>query len=86
MKSPLIIFTLKFSIILYFAACTGIGEGTAYKSATPQVTKGVWKVTLLNAAGKELAGELAGYTLTFVPSGKIIAYKNTRLMPWGASR
>ena len=79
-KSPLIIFTLKCSIILYFAACTGIGEGTTYKSATPQVTKGVWKVTLLNTAGKELAGELAGYTLTFVPSGKIIAVRNGELI------
>ena len=76
MKSPLIIFALKCSVILYFAACTGINEYTTAVSATPQVTKGVWKVNLFKEAGKDLSGDLAGYRLTFIPSGKIMAVKN----------
>jgi hypothetical protein len=79
-KSPLIIFALKFSIILYFAACTSLGEGTKAKSATPHVTKGVWKVNFFKEDGKDMSTELAGYTLTFVPSGKIIAVRNGELI------
>jgi hypothetical protein len=79
-KSPLIIFALKCSIILYFAACTGFGEDTRATSATPHVTKGIWKVNFFKEAGKDMSGELAGYTLTFIPSGKIIAVKNGELV------
>ncbi len=80
MKSPFIIFTLKCSVILYFAACTGINEYTTAVSATPHVTKGVWKVNLLKEAGKDMSTDLAGCTLTFIPSGKIIAVKNGELI------
>ena len=76
MKSPLIIFALKCSVILYFAACTGINEYTTAVSATPHVTKGVWKINLFKDAGKDLSNDLAAYTLNFIPSGKIIAVRN----------
>jgi hypothetical protein len=75
-KSPLIIFALKCSVILYFAACTGINEYTSSVSATPQITKGAWKVNLFTEEQNDQTSSLADYTLTFEPTGKIIAIKN----------
>ena len=80
MKSPFLIFALKCSVILYFAACTGINEYTTAVSATPNVTKGQWKVNLFEDANKNLSKDLTGYTLTFIPSGKIIAVKNGQVI------
>jgi hypothetical protein len=79
-KSPLLIFTIKCSIILYFAACTGIGKGGSAVSATASVTKGAWKINLLKEDNKDISKELAGYTLNFMPSGKIIAVKNGEMI------
>ena len=76
MKSPLIIFALKCSVILYFAACTGINEYASSVSATPQITKGAWKVDLFTEAENDQTTNLKGYTLTFEPTGKITATKN----------
>jgi len=75
-KSPLLLFALKCSIILYFAACSGIADYSKTVSATPQVTKGSWKVKLFIDANKDQTTGLAGYALTFDPDGKIIASKN----------
>ena len=80
MKSPLIIFTFKCSVIIYFAACTGLNEFTTAVSASPKVTKGVWKVNLFKDAGKDLSNDLTGYTLTFIPSGKIMAVRNGEII------
>lgn len=80
MKKPFLLFALKCTVILYFAACTGIGDNTSRISATPHVTKGMWKVNLLKEAGKDMSNDLTGYTLTFIPSGKIIAVKNGELI------
>ena len=80
MKSPFLIFALKCSVILYFAACTGINEYTTAVSATPQVTKGAWKVNFFKDANQDLSNDLAGYTLTFIPSGKIIAVKDGQVI------
>ena len=76
MKSPFIIFALKCSVIMYFAACTGINEYTTAVSATPQVTKGQWKVNFFKDANMDLSNDLTGYTLTFIPSGKLMAVKD----------
>ncbi|MEP7256233.1 MAG: hypothetical protein ABI666_10700 [Ferruginibacter sp.] len=76
MKSPLLLFALKCSVILYFAACSGIGDYTTAVSATPLVTKGAWKVNLVIEADKNQANELTGYSLTFDPAGKIKATKD----------
>lgn len=76
MKSPLLLFALKCSVILYFAACSGIGDYSTAVSATPLVTKGAWKVTLVIESDKGQANELDGYSLTFDPAGKIKAKKD----------
>ena len=80
MKSPFLIFALKCSVILYFAACTGINEYTTAVSATPNVTKGQWKVNSFKEASQDLSNDLTGYTLTFIPSGKIIVIKNGQVI------
>jgi len=76
MKKPFLLFALKATVILYFAACTGIDNYTTGKSATPIVTKGVWKINSFIGSDKNLANDLAGYTFTFNPSGIIKASKN----------
>jgi hypothetical protein len=80
MKSPLLLFSIKCSVILYFAACTGINEYSTAVSATPHVTKGSWKVNLFTDAKNDQTTAFAGYTLTFEPSGKIIASKNGKII------
>jgi hypothetical protein len=75
-KSPILLFTLKCSVILYFAACSGIGDYASGVSATPVVTKGIWKVNLYSNADKDNTNEFAGYTFTFNPGGEVKANKN----------
>jgi len=76
MKNSLLLFTIKCSVILYFAACTGINDYTKDVSATPHVTRGAWKVNLFTDAENDKTSVFEGYTLTFEPSGKITASKN----------
>lgn len=76
MKKPALIFALKCSVIIYFAACTGINQYANTVSATPQITKGTWKVNLFTEAQNDQTANLAGYALTFEPTGKITAIKN----------
>lgn len=80
MKSPLLLFGIKCSIILYFAACTGINEYTTAVSATPHVTKGSWKINLFTESKNDQTTAFEGYTLTFEPTGKIIANKNGEII------
>jgi len=76
MKNSILLFGIKCSVILYFAACTGIDQYTTAVSATPHVTKGAWKVNLFTEAQNDRTTAFAGYELTFEPTGKIIASKN----------
>ncbi|MBL7702229.1 MAG: hypothetical protein JNM14_08260 [Ferruginibacter sp.] len=76
MKKPILLFAVKCSVILYFAACTGIDKMTAAVSATPRVTKGAWKINLYTESQQDETARFDGCMLTFEPSGKIIAYKN----------
>ncbi|MBK6633124.1 MAG: hypothetical protein IPG38_01335 [Chitinophagaceae bacterium] len=76
MKSPLLIFALKCSAILYFTTCTGINEFATAVSATPNVTKGVWKVSLCKDANTDLSTELSEYSLLFKPDGTIVVKGN----------
>lgn len=76
MKKPLLIFALKCSVILYFAACTGINDYTIAVAATPHVTKGAWKINHFTDANLDETSEFSGYVLNFDPSGKITARKN----------
>jgi hypothetical protein len=76
MKKPFLLFALKAAVILYFAACTSIDHYTTGKSATPIVTKGVWKVNFFKDAYNGRTSDLAGYTFTFNSSGVVKASKN----------
>jgi len=76
MKKPILLFAIKCSVILYFAACTGIDKMTTAVSATPRVTKGAWKINLYTESQHDETASFDGCMLTFEPSGKIIAYKN----------
>ena len=76
MKKPLLLFAIKCSVILYFAACTRIDKITTAVSATPHVTKGAWKINLFTKSKNNETSTFDGFMLTFEPSGKIIALKN----------
>ena len=76
MKKPFFLFALKSAVILYFAACTSIDHYTTGRTATPIVTKGIWKANLSGNANNKPSNDLAGYTFTFNPSGIIKASKN----------
>lgn len=80
MKKSSLLFTLKCSVILYFAACTGINSYTNSVAATPHVIKGTWKVNLFTTAGTDETRQLNGYDLIFSPSGKITAQKNDEII------
>ena len=76
MKKPILLFAIKCSVILYFAACTGIDKITTAISATPRVTKGAWKINLYTESKNDETARFDGCMLTFESTGKIIAYKN----------
>jgi hypothetical protein len=61
---------------LYFAACTQIQEYTKAVSATPLVTNGIWRVSLLKDANNDHTTAFNTCTLKFESSGEIIAFKN----------
>ena len=60
---------------MYFAACTGINKYATAFSATPHITNGAWKVKLFIESQNDKTTALKDYTLTFEPTGKIIAVK-----------
>ena len=76
MKKPILLFAVKCSVILYFAACTGIDKITTAISATPHVIKGAWKINLYTESKNDETAAFDGCMLTFESSGKIVAYKN----------
>jgi hypothetical protein len=76
MKKTTLLVAIKCSVILYFAACTGIDKITTAVSATPRVTKGAWKINLYTESKNDKTATFDGCMLTFEPTGKIIAYKN----------
>ena len=76
MKKPFVLFALKFSVILYFAACTSIDHYTTGRSATPIVTKGVWKVNYFSDDNSDHTKDLSGYTFIFHSSGTVNVVKN----------
>ena len=76
MKKPFLLFSIKAAVILYFAACTSIDHYTVSRSASPVVTKGIWKVNFFMDANNDRTNDFAGYTFTFNESGIINASKN----------
>ena len=78
MNKTTFLVALKCSVILYFAAYTGINKITTAISATPRVTKEAWKINLYTEAKNDETARFDGCMLTFDASGKITAYKNGR--------
>lgn len=76
MKKPLLIFALKCSVILYFAACTGINDYRNTVSATSKVTKGTWKINLFTQGQQNETNQFSNCIISFDPSGKITINKN----------
>jgi hypothetical protein len=76
MRKPILLFSLKCTVIIYFAACSGTNSFTAAKSITPQVTKGNWKVNCYSNTQTDNTCIFEGYTFTFMPTGKVIAVKS----------
>lgn len=73
MTKQFLLFAVKCSVILYIIACTDIGNQTISRSATPVVTKGIWKINLYQNTKNN---DLAGYIFTFYNRGEIKASKN----------
>ena len=77
MKKPFLLFALKCSVIIYFAACTSIDKLGASKTITQQlVTKSAWKVNCFGNTTSDNTCIFEGYTFNFNASGKVTASKN----------
>lgn len=76
MTKPFLVFLLKCSAILYFEACSSIDQLTIAKSASPVITKGVWKVATFTFSSNDKSTEFSGYNIVFSPYGEISAVKN----------
>lgn len=77
MKKPLLLFSLKCAVIVYFAACSGIDSFTTAKSASAQITKGGWKVNCYSNTQTDNTCIFEGYTFNFLPTGKVTAVKGS---------
>lgn len=73
MNNSSMLFAIKCSAILYFAAFTSIDHFTISRSVTPVITKGTWKVNFYMDANKDHTNDFAGYSFTFYTSGEIKA-------------
>ena len=77
MKKPTLLFALKCSVIIYFAACTSIDKLAVSKSVSQQLTtKGNWKVNCFGNATNDNTCIFEGYSFNFDASGKVMASKN----------
>lgn len=76
MKKPFLLFALKCSIIFYFAACTGLEDYTADKSATPIVTGGTWVINEYLDPNNNSHNDFEGYSFTFNAGGNLTVKKD----------
>ena len=76
MTKPFLLFAIKCSVIVYFAACTSIEHYSKAISASPFMTNGTWKVKLYQDTHNNTTNEFGGYTFTFDKSGYVDANKN----------
>jgi hypothetical protein len=76
MKKPALLFALKCSVIVYFAACTSIDTLSVSPSITSLVTRGTWKVNCYSNDRADNTCNFKDYTFTFDASGKVTAVKN----------
>ena len=78
MKKPFLLFALKCSVIVYFAACTHIDKLAVSKSVSEQLeSKTAWKVNCFSNAANDNTCVFEGYAFSFDASGKVIATKNS---------
>ena len=75
MKKPVLLFSLKCAVILYFAACTNIDRITVSKTVAQSVVSGSWKVDQY-VAGNDHSNSLSGYDFSFSDGGKLTVNKN----------
>jgi hypothetical protein len=76
MRRPILLTALKAAVILYFAACANVDDYSVYKSVTPIVTKGNWKVNLYMDANNDKTNDFAGYSFVFNNNGDVTVSKN----------
>jgi hypothetical protein len=76
MKKPALLFALKCTVIIYFAACTSIEKLAVTTSVTDLVTKGAWKVNCYSTGNTDNTCNFKDYTFTFDASGRVTAVKD----------
>ncbi len=76
MKKPVLLFTLKCFVIVYFAACINIDKFSISNSVTRLVTKGKWKVNCYSNTNIDNTCNFKDYTFTFDESGRVTALKD----------
>lgn len=77
MKKPFLLFALKCSVIVYFAACTRIDKLAVSNSVSEQlISKTAWKVNCFGNATSDNTCIFEGYSFNFDASGKVTATKN----------
>lgn len=77
MKKPVLLFALKCSVIIYFAACANIEKFSVSNAVSQQlISKGTWKVNCYDNANIDNTCDFEGYIFSFDAYGKVIARKN----------
>ena len=76
MKKPVLLFALKCSVIVYFAACTSIDKLSTSQSVTQLVTKGTWKVNCYSNTNIDNTCNFKDYSFTFNKTGSVVAIKD----------
>ena len=77
MKKPFLLFALKCSVIVYFAACTRIDKLAVSSSVSEQlINKTAWKVNCFGNSTSDNTCIFEGYAFSFDASGKVVATKN----------
>ena len=82
MNKPFLLFAVKCSVILYFAACTSIDHLTIAKSATPIICKGPCKLELSTSTRNKdcTVCNFEYYHFAFDQNGELKANKNGRVI------
>ena len=81
MKKPFLVFALKCSVIIYFAAFSSIDKFAVSRSVTQQIVdKGYWKVNCFGNPASDNNALFEDYAFSFEASGKVTASKNGALI------
>lgn len=76
MTQSFLLFATKCSVIVYFATCTGTDHLSIDRSATPVITKGVWKAEWIEGNNAVTGSALSVYKLIFRPNGDLRVSNN----------